>query len=257
LPNTGTNGQETVGFKSSAAAGSSPGTVSVLSMKRGLVVVAIVAALATFAWFASSSSSSRSTTRPTSSRSRGPVLVYGDSLIEQASPYLRSTDQVRAFGGTALCDWVDKMARAATVEQPSVMVVEFVGNDLTPCMQGYQTPDLIRAKYEADMARLKRRVDAPILWVGAPAFRDRAPTTLGLYSSERGFVDAGEAVLNDGTYTDTLPCLADEGWIQGCVNGRIRVRASDGVHFATSGSGYSAGGRRFADAIDKAIRTLG
>ena len=185
------------------------------------------------------------------------MLVYGDSLIEQASPYLRSTDQVRAFGGTALCDWVDKMARAATVEQPSVMVVEFVGNDLTPCMQGYQTPDLIRAKYEADMARLKRRVDAPILWVGAPAFRDRAPTTLGLYSSERGFVDAGEAVLNDGTYTDTLPCLADEGWIQGCVNGRIRVRASDGVHFATSGSGYSAGGRRFADAIDKAIRTLG
>jgi hypothetical protein len=195
--------------------------------------------------------------RSTRSKSRGPVLVYGDSLIEQASPYLRSTDQVRAFGGTALCDWVDKMAQAATVEQPSVMVVEFVGNDLTPCMQGYQTPDQVRAKYQADMARVKRRVDAPILWVGAPAFRDGAPTTLGLYSPEPRFVDAGEAVLADGGYTDTLPCLADEGWIQGCVNGRIRVRASDGTHFATSGSGYSAGGRRFADAIDTAIRTLG
>jgi hypothetical protein len=35
------------------------------------------------------------------------------------------------------------------------------------------------------------------------------------------------------------------------------VRASDGMHFATSGSGYSAGGRRFADAIDSAIRKLG
>ena len=220
-------------------------------------MLSIVVALAAFVWFASSSSPSTSTGRPTPSKTRGPVLVYGDSLIEQASPYLRSTDQVRAFGGTALCDWVDNMARAASVEQPSVMVVEFVGNDLTPCMQDYQTPEQVRAKYEADMARLKRRVDAPILWVGAPAFRDRAPTTLGLYSSERGFVDAGEAVLNDGTYTDTLPCLADEGWIQGCINGRIRVRASAGVHFATSGSGYSAGGRRFADAIDKAIRTLG
>lgn len=226
-------------------------------MKRGVVVLAIVVALAAFTWFAASSSSSTPTARSTHSQSRGPVLVYGDSLIEQASPYLRSTDQVRAFGGTALCDWVDKMARAATVEQPSVMVVEFVGNDLTPCMQGYQTPDQVRAKYEADMGRLKRRVDAPILWVGPPAFRDRAPATLGLYSSEPRFVDAGEAVLNDGAYTDTLPCLADEGWIQGCVNGRIRVRASDGTHFATSGSGYSAGGRRFADAIDNAVRKLG
>jgi hypothetical protein len=256
VPNRGTNGQETIGFKSSAAAGSSSGTVSVFSMKRGLVVLAIVVALAAFAWFASSSSSSTSTGRPTPPKSRGPVLVYGDSLIEQATPYLQSTDQIRAYGGTALCDWVDKMARAATVEQPSMMVVEFVGNDLTPCMQDYQTPDQVRAKYEADMARLKQLVDAPILWVGAPAFRDRAPATLGLYSSERQFV-AGEAVLADGAYTDTLPCLADEGQIQGCVNGRIRVRASDGKHFATSGSGYSAGGRRFADAIDSAIRKLG
>ena len=257
MPNAGTNGQETVGFKSSAAAGSSSGTVSVFSMKRGLVVLAIVVALAAFAWFASSSSSSTPTARATPSKSRGPVLVYGDSLIEQATPYLQSTDQVRAFGGTALCDWVDKMARAANVEQPSMMVVEFVGNDLTPCMQGYQTPDQVRAKYEADMARLKQLVDAPILWVGPPAFRDRAPAALGLYSSEQRFVDAGDAVLADGAYTDTLPCLADEGQIQGCVNGRIRVRASDGAHFATSGSGYSAGGRRFADAIDSAIRKLG
>ena len=231
-------------------------------MKRALVALALVGVLAACAWlatFSSSSSSSKPAPRssPASSRSRGPILVYGDSLIEQASPYLRSTDVVRAYGGTALCDWVDNMARAASAEQPSVMVVEFVGNDLTPCMQGYQTPEQVRAKYEADMARLKQLVDAPILWVGPPAFRDRAPAALGLYSSEPRFVDAGEAVLADGAYTDTLPCLADEGWVQGCVNGRIRVRASDGAHFATSGSGYSAGGRRFADAIDNAVRSLG
>ncbi len=256
MPNTGTNGQETVGIKSPAAAAPSPGTVSVSSMKRVLVVLVIVGALAAFVSF--SSSPSTSTALSTPSRSRGPVLVYGDSLIEQASPYLQHADQVRAFGGTALCDWVDNMAKAATVEQPSVMVVEFVGNDLTPCMQRYQTPAQVRAKYEADMARLKRRVeDTRILWVGAPTFRDRPPPTLGLYSSQPAFVDAGEAVLNDGAYTDTLPCLADEGLMQGCVNGRIRVRALDGAHFATSRSGYSAGGRRFADAIDNAIRKVG
>jgi hypothetical protein len=224
-------------------------------MKRGLIVLGLVGALAAFAWLASSSSSS-TPARSTASRSRGPVLIYGDSLIEQATPYLRSTDQIRAFGGTALCDWVDKMAQAAAVEQPSVMVVEFVGNDVTPCMQGYETPDQVRAKYEADMARLKQLVDSPILWVGPPPFRDQAPAALGLYSSEPRFVDAGEAVLADGAYTDTLPCLADEGWMQGCVNGRIRVRASDGAHFAMSGSGYSAGGRRFADAIDEAVTSL-
>jgi len=229
----------------------------VFSMKRGLIVLALVGALGASAWLAASSSSSTPTPRSTASRSRGPVLIYGDSLIEQATPYLQSTDQIRAFGGTALCDWVDKMARAATVEQPSMMVVEFVGNDVTPCMQGYQTPDQVRAKYEADMARLKALVDAPILWVGPPAFRDSAPAALGLYSSEPRFVDAGEAVLADGAYTDTLPCLADEGSVQGCINGRIRVRAPDGAHFATSGSGYSAGGRRFADAIDEAVRELG
>jgi hypothetical protein len=256
LPDTGTNGQETVGIDSTAAVGRSPRTVSVLSMKRALVVLALVGVLGASAWLASSSSSS-TPKPPAASRSRGPVLIYGDSLIEQATPYLQSTDQIRAFGGTALCDWVDKMARAATVEQPSMMVVEFVGNDVTPCMQGYQTPEEVRAKYEADMARLKLLVDAPILWVGPPAFRDRPPAALGLYSSEPRFVDAGDAVLADGSYTDTLPCLADEGWLQGCVNGRIRVRASDGAHFATSGSGYSAGGRRFADAIDAAVRELG
>ncbi len=186
------------------------------------------------------------------------MLVFGDSLIEQAIPYLRSTDQIRAFGGTALCDWVDKMARAATVEQPSVMVVEFVGNDVTPCMQGLPDaragPSEVRGRHGSSEAA-RGRAD-PVGRRRRPSATS-APATLGLYSSEPKFVDAGDAVLADGVYTDTLPCLADEGSIQGCINGRIRVRATDGKHFATSGSGYSAGGRRFADAIDNAIRKLG
>lgn len=228
-------------------------------MKRVVFALGMVVALAAYVWFVASPSSNpgtSSTSSSTRAHDRGPVIMYGDSLLVQSTPYLRSTDEVRAYGGTALCDWVDKIAKASSVEQPSVLVLEFVGNDLTPCMQGYQTPDQIRAKYEADMARLKRRVDAPILWVGPPTFRNSAPAALGLYSSEPQFVDAGQSVLADGVYTDTLPCLPDEGWVQGCVNGRIRVRAPDGKHFANSGSGYSAGGRRFADAIDEAVAGL-
>ena len=150
--------------------GRHPGTVSVFSMKRGLVVLAtrrcarcmrlvgIVLVIVI-------------RRRPRRRRRPGHGARCSSTATASSSrrlPYLQSTDQIRAFGGTALCDWVDKMARAATVEQPSVMVVEFVGNDVTPCMQGYQTPDQVRAKYEADMARLKRLVDAPILWVGPP-----------------------------------------------------------------------------------------
>jgi hypothetical protein len=217
-------------------------------MTRALAVLAALGAMALFVPFNSSSSVSAPKPRP------GPVLMYGDSLLEEASPYVRSTDEVRAFGGTALCDWVDNIAKASVLEQPSVMVIEFVGNNVTPCMNGYTTPDQIRAKYEADMAELKQRVEAPILWVGPPRFRDRAPAAEGLYDSERRFVDAGEAVLANGTYTETLPCLPDEGTAKGCVNGRIRVRAPDGAHFATSASGYSPGGRRFADTIDEAVR---
>ncbi|HEY3096571.1 MAG TPA: hypothetical protein VGK05_07005 [Acidimicrobiia bacterium] len=217
-------------------------------MKRMVAILAVFGALAVWVSFNSESSSvSAPTKRP------GPVVMYGDSLLEEASPYVRSTEQVRAFGGTALCDWVDNIAKASALEQPSVMVIEFVGNNLTQCMNGYTTPEQIRAKYEADMSELKQRVDAPILWVGPPRFRDRAPAAEGLYDSERRFVDAGQAVLAAGAYTDTLPCLPDEGPASGCVGGRIRVRAPDGAHFATSKSGYSSGARRFADAIDAAV----
>jgi hypothetical protein len=218
-------------------------------MKRLFVLVAILGAVAACRPFEDSASPPAR---------RGPVIMYGDSLLEQATPYVRTTDQVRAFGGTALCDWVDKIAQAAALEQPSVMVVEFSGNNLTPCMSGYDTTAEIRAKYEADAAELKRRVDGvPILWVGPPAFRDREAPTLGAFDPEPLFVDAGAAVLRDGKYTEALPCLPDEGPEQGCVNGRIRVRAPDGVHFGTPASGYESGGRRFAEAIDEAVTGLG
>jgi hypothetical protein len=161
---------------------------------------------------------------------------------------------VRALGGTALCDWADNMAQAAAVEGPSVMVVEFVGNNLTPCMDGYDAPAQVKAKYEADATALKQRVDAPILWVGPPLFRDGPSPTNGLFDSEGLFVDAGEALLHDGAYTGTLPCLPDEGPDRGCTaDDRISVRAPDGAHFGTTGSSYLSGARRFADAIDEAV----
>jgi hypothetical protein len=196
-------------------------------MKRALAALAVLGALAAFVSFGSSP-----TPAAAPPKRQGPVLMYGDSLLE----------------------WADNMARAAAVEQPSVMVVEFVGNDLTRCMDGYNTPAQIRAKYNADAAALKQRVDVPILWVGPPQFRTGPSPTKGLFDTEPLFVDAGGAVLHDGAYTETLPCLPDEGPAQGCTAGnRISVRAADGAHFGTIGSSYLAGARRFANAIDEAV----
>jgi hypothetical protein len=224
-------------------------------MKRALAALAVLSALtACVPIVLSAQASSPSPSTPAPPRGQGPVLMYGDSLLESASPYVRSTDQVRALGGTALCDWADNMAKAAALEQPSVLVVEFVGNNLTPCMDGYDTPSQVRAKYDADATALKERVDAPVLWVGPPEFRNGPPPTKGLFDSEPLFVDAGAAVLDDGTYAERLSCLRDEGPSRGCsADDRISVRASDGVHFGTVGSSYLSGARRFANAIDDAV----
>jgi hypothetical protein len=225
-------------------------------MKRILAAVGLLGLLGALTGCATVGSASSES--DAAARRDGPVLMYGDSLLEEASPYVNSADEIRAFGGTALCDWVDNMAAAAVIEQPSVMVVEFVGNNLTPCMEGYETPDQVRAKYEADAAELKQRVDAPILWVGPPQFRAGPAPTTGMFDTEPFFVDAGAALLDDGSYADRLPCLPEEGPGQGCDDGgRIRVRSPDGAHFCPTGKGpcdtYASGGRRFAEAIDEAV----
>ena len=185
--------------------------------------------------------------------SRGAVIMYGDSLLGESRAYVQSTTQLRGLGGSALCDSLEDIVTAAATERPRLIVVEFVGNNLTTCMSGYTTPAQITAKYAADAAELKLRVDVPILWVGPPLFRSGPPPTWGLFDAESRFVDAGQAVLENGAYTDTLPCLPDEGPARGCANGRIAVRAADGAHFGTSAPGYSSGARRFADAMDAAV----
>jgi hypothetical protein len=232
-------------------------------MTRALAVLGLLALAACAPLDAESS---KPASRPASNpappiQPQGPVLMYGDSLLEEASPYVRSSDEIRAFGGTALCDWIDGMAAASVTEQPSVMVVEFVGNNVTPCMSGYETPAEVRAKYEADVAELKRRVETPILWVGPPRFREGGPPTAGMFDGEPLFVDAGAALLAEGDYTDTLPCLPSEGSGRGCDSGQIAVRAPDGAHFCpdqrrTPCEVYSSGGRRFAEAIDDAVGDL-
>ena len=77
-----------------------------------------------------------------------------------------------------------------------------------------------------------------------------------------GFVDAGQAVLDGGRFTATLPCLPSEGAGDECVDGRIPVRALDGLHLCpvrTSQENdrcpvYSSGAARFGLAMAQPIR---
>jgi hypothetical protein len=214
------------------------------------------------------------------------VALYGDSLAWEAEEYvtfaLGTTGRVElktaTFGGTAICDWFDRMRADATEFQPHAVIVEFSGNALTSCMQGADTKALTGAPYLAkyrsdalEVVRIFSGTGARVYFAGSPLSRSAAddPDFAGgrinamyaavaaEHSDDVAFVDAGAAVLDDGEYTDTLPCLPGEP----CgPDGRNVVRAPDGAHFCPGAGGavegvtgrcsvYASGAVRYAGAM--------
>jgi hypothetical protein len=190
------------------------------------------------------------------------VILYGDSLAFEARDAFalalqRGNDiEVvdRTFGGTAICDRLGRMRQDLHDLQPSAVVFEFAGNNVTPCVQGRDGPltgASLADKYRDD-ARTATGIFAGagvrVYWMGAPPIAAEQARDFELvrhvYEVESGrgmaasppfggveYVDAGRAVVEAGRFTATLPCLPAEGAAQGCVDGRIPVRALDGVHF--------------------------
>jgi hypothetical protein len=226
-------------------------------------------------------------------RANRRVILYGDSLAFEARDVfalsLQRGDDVevvdRTYGGTAICDRLDRMRHDLHDLQPSAVVLEFVGNNVTPCMRGPTGPltgeDLLR-KYRDD-ARAATGIFAGagvrVYWIGAPSTATtEEPVFAGVrhgYQAESGrltfatpplprvrYVDAGLAVLDGGRFAATLPCLPSEGAGEGCVDGHIPVRALDGLHFCPVRAGpgddrcpiYSGGAVRFGLAMAQPIR---
>ena len=221
------------------------------------------------------------------------VILYGDSLAFESRDFfalaLQSGSDVevvdRTFGGTAICDRLDRMRRDLHDLQPTAVVLEFVGNNVTDCMRGPNGPlagDELVQKYRDD-ARIATEIFAGVgvrvYWMGAPSIAtapaDDFTDVRSGYEQEASrltfatpplprvrYVDAGQAVLEGGRFTATMPCLPSEGPGEGCVDGRIPVRALDGLHFCpvrTSEGGdrcpvYSSGAARFGLAMAQAIR---
>src|SRR2546429_2658169 len=81
-------------------------------------------------------------------RANRRVILYGDSLaVEGRDAFALSLQRGndvevvdRTFGGTAICDRLDRMRRDLHDLQPSAGVLEFVGNDVPPRMRGPAGP---------------------------------------------------------------------------------------------------------------------
>ena len=73
------------------------------------------------------------------------AAIFGDSLTANASPYITqdlaavtTPGQIQAtiypHPGAAICDVLPQMESVATTTHPQVVVIEFGGNDFTPCI---------------------------------------------------------------------------------------------------------------------------
>jgi hypothetical protein len=215
------------------------------------------------------------------------VIIYGDSLTLEAWPTFKAVVEdhrvalaVRqAVGGSAICDFFDKMEADKEALLPTVVVLSFVGNDnMRPCLQG--RPGTLLDKYREDAQHaidIWKARGVQVYLVGTP------PRVVGGSTPESpdanremyfplavnngvGYIDAGHSVFNpSGFYQYHMPCLPDEGPQHGCgaggLNGLIQVRAPDGLHFCPTWNGdpngncsvYASGARRFGFAMAEVV----
>jgi len=234
--------------------------------------VSVVAVFAAAGLAIAACSSSTERAAPTN------VVLVGDSLAEQAAPYLAPLLGGKAlvpqfFGGTAPCDWLGKDLQ---INKDSLLVISFTGNAVSPCMSdgagGHLAGQAIVDKYRVDVTALvgeARDARARVLLVGQPMHADATSTVIvdginAIYddlsksTKDVRFVDAGAAVENrDGTFAHSLPCLPGEAECD--PSGNNVVRSDDGLHFCPGSpppgpcSAYSSGAFRFANAIAGAV----
>jgi hypothetical protein len=219
------------------------------------------------------------------------VALFGDSLAWEAQPYYsdlikKAGDVVHTYdtyGGTAVCDWLQRMREVESQYHPGAVELEFSGNNLTPCMKGHELYSAsYYEKYRADTlaaVEIFAPHGAHVNLIGAPITRAQQSTPgwqklnqqyEHIASSDPRhvtYVDAGSAVeSSDRTYTETLPCLPEEPCTGPVVDGVASniVRSNDGTHFCPTEQGdqagviggcsvYSSGASRYARAMADAV----
>jgi hypothetical protein len=208
---------------------------------------------------------------------RPTVILYGDSLSMETVKFFRwftwqggHRAVTVVWGGTAPCDWFSHMRSDRYEHRPAAVVIQFSGAAITPCMVGRDVYEAYR-KDARTATQIFIDAGVPVVWVSTPLPEDPDSVVAGINlieqeaATELGatYVDAGAAVLDDGRYSRTLPCLAHETSSYGCTGGRIVVRSPDGAHLCPTQKNfpcpmYSSGALRYGDAqADAALRRVG
>jgi hypothetical protein len=215
------------------------------------------------------------------------VALYGDSLVAEAAEDFTSRVctpgvEVQTFGqpGAALCDFIGFIAGQIAIARPTVAVLAFSGNNITPCMQDANGKPLVGAallaKYGAD-AETVTALFAPgptkVMWVtppgpvGAstePALAAVYQQVVAAHATSASLIDGGKYLRDPtGTYRLDLPCSPDEATLSSCEQGQITIRLPlDGFHFCPvfvqSGPCpvYDAGAVRYGRALAEPVTQL-
>jgi len=199
------------------------------------------------------------------------VLVFGDSLMVESQASMRAAARdagvraldLRVWSGTAPCDWLADVPTEIRDFRPSIALIGFSGNP-APCLAGRD----LDAGYRQDVTTMVDKLvsaGVQVRLIQEPARRNDQVDALGRTALGRIWADiasstpntrvvrADLAVTDRGRFVWTLPC--DPG--EPCpADGRIVVRAPDGVHFcphpnvvAGTCEVYSSGARRYGQAV--------
>ena len=200
------------------------------------------------------------------------ILVLGDFLANGAadglseafakSPGVVVIDRTNGSSGLVREDYYNWLEQApAIVEEvrPSIIVMQIGSNDRQQMVVGGEREAVRSVNWLAEYERRTKRLigllrasNAPLLWVGLPAFKSSAMTTdiVALNGVHRKLVE-----LAGGEFIDIWDGFVDEEgkfvFTGSDINGQqVRLRGSDGINIT------KAGRRKIAFYIEKSIRRL-
>jgi hypothetical protein len=220
----------------------------------------------------------------------GLVILYGDSLSLEAGAAFEaalkdSTDarvELRTVPEVSPCDALAGM-REDLALQPSVVVIQYVGNDSSACTRGpggeTLTGTALVERTAADVraaTELFATAGIRVVLVGGPeapglpgdavldiadAYNDIVNEWAGRDLGRVRYADAAATVTGpDHAYRDRLPCRDDEGGDDGCDGGEVTVRSPDRIHFCPVTHDElvcpvpSPGARRFGEEMARVTR---
>jgi hypothetical protein len=185
------------------------------------------------------------------------VVVYGDSIVHAAAPFVRATlarygvTLVDAsVGGTAPCDALQFVGADMARYDPAAVVIAYVGNAYSPCINGTEGED-VYARHYADTERLVEAIGP------RPIILDTPPGDIGqghytpydvlVYAERSAFgvhlADTAAALIDPATqrYEKSMPCMVLT------ICRRIDVRGDDDYHLT------AAGAYLYAQVLDRAL----